>query len=308
MHTDRAHLVARLQLLAVAALFSTGGAAVKATSLTGWQVASFRSAVAALVIVLVIPAARQGWAPRTWLVGAGYALTMVSFVVANKLTTAANAIFLQSAAPLYILLLGPLVLKERIRRRDVAFIVVVAIGLACFFLGEQATAATAPNPRLGNIVALLSGVGWAATVMGLRWVGARDASGATYPIVVAGNVIAFLVALPLALPLTGSSRPVDWLAIGYLGVFQIGLAYILMASAIRHVAAFEASALLLLEPALSPVWAWLVHDERPGPLALAGGALILVATLAKTFVEARRGGRSSVPPSPDPRAQSTVGQ
>lgn len=300
VHTDRAHLVARLQLLAVAALFSTGGAAVKATSLTGWQVASFRSAIAALVIFAVIPAARRGWNARTWLVGFGYALTMVTFVVANKLTTAANAIFLQSAAPLYILLLGPLLLREPVRRRDVAFILVVAAGLACFFFGEQAAAATAPDPRTGNLIAMLSGVGWAATVMGLRWIGASEEAGATYPVVVAGNVLAFAVALPFALPV-GDAGARDWISIGYLGVFQIGLAYMLMATAIRHVAAFEASALLLLEPALSPVWAWLVHDERPGPLALIGGALILVATLVKTFVEARQGraARAEHPGTPD---------
>ena len=296
--SDRTHLTARLQLLAVAALFSTGGAAIKATTLAGWQVACFRSGIAALVIWAVVPAARRGWAARTWLVGLGYAFTMVSFVVANKLTTAANAIFLQSAAPLYILLLSPLLLKERIRPRDLAFIAVVALGLACFFFGETRVAATAPDPRRGNLVAVLSGLGWAATVMGLRWVGANDETGSTYPVVVAGNLLAFLACLPLALPV-GPSRPTDWLAVGYLGVFQIGLAYILMAAAIRHVAAFEASALLLLEPALSPVWAWLVHGERPGRLALAGGALIMVATLVKTFVEARGGRQPVVAPSPD---------
>jgi hypothetical protein len=90
------------------AAFSTGGAAIKATTLTGWQVASFRSGVAALVIWAFVPAARRGWSARTWLVAIGYAMTMIAFVVANKLTTAANAIFLQSAVPLYILLLGPL--------------------------------------------------------------------------------------------------------------------------------------------------------------------------------------------------------
>jgi drug/metabolite transporter (DMT)-like permease len=102
----------RIQLLAAAALFSTGGAAIKACSLTSWQVAGLRSGIAALVLLLV-PAARRGWTPRAWLVGAAYAATVVLFVQANKLTTSAATAFLQSTAPLYVLLLAPHLLGER---------------------------------------------------------------------------------------------------------------------------------------------------------------------------------------------------
>ena len=73
----------------------------------------------------------------------------------------------------------------------------------------------------------------------------------------------------------------------YLGVLQIGLAYILVTRAIRHVPALEATTVLLLEPAMNPAWAWLVHGERPGAGPLAGGALILIATLFNTWVQAR---------------------
>jgi drug/metabolite transporter, DME family len=79
----------------------------------------------------------------------------------------------------------------------------------------------------------------------------------------------------------------DWLVIVYLGVFQIGLAYVFMTSAIRHVPALEAATLLLVEPALNPIWAWLAHGERPSAWAIAGGALILGATLVKTWWDAR---------------------
>src|SRR6185436_18210309 len=106
---------ARLLLIAAAALFSTGGAAIKATSLTGWQVASFRSAVAAAALAAFLPGARRRWTWGTVAVGAAYAATMVLFVLSNKLTTAANTIFLQSTAPLYLLLLGPWLLHEPIR-------------------------------------------------------------------------------------------------------------------------------------------------------------------------------------------------
>src|SRR6185295_9128401 len=103
-------------VLAAALLFSTGGAAIKATSLSGWQVASFRSGIAAIALLLALPAARRRWSPRVWLVGAAYAGTMTCFVISNKLTTSAAAIFLQSTAPLWILLLAPWLLGEKLRR------------------------------------------------------------------------------------------------------------------------------------------------------------------------------------------------
>jgi drug/metabolite transporter (DMT)-like permease len=219
-------------------------------------------------------------------VGAAYAATMVLFVAANKLTTAANTIFLQATAPLYVLILSPVLLREKIRGRDVAFMAVVALGMLLFFVERPPAAATAPDPRTGNLLAAISGVCWAATIMGFRWMGSRPGTdGNTIPTVVAGNAIAFLACLPMALP--AYAAPVDWGVVLYLGVFQIGVAYLMLASGIRHVPAMEASTLLLLEPALNPFWAWLVHGERPGFWSLAGGALILGATLVKTWVDSR---------------------
>jgi drug/metabolite transporter (DMT)-like permease len=285
------HLRSRLLLLAAAILFSTGGAAIKSGSLTSWQVASFRSAVAALVLITLIPEARKGWTWRVWPVGLAYSGTMVLFVVAARLTTAANTIFLQSTAPLYVLLIGPLVLKEAVRKSDLVFIAAVALGLSMFFVGTESASVTAPDPARGNLIAAFTGVTWACTLSGLRWMGTRQASGATAT-VVAGNLIAFLVALPMALPVARIAFT-DIAVIVYLGVFQIGLAYFCVTQAIRHVPAFEAIALLLVEPALNPVWAWIVHGERPSTWGFAGGALILGATAVKTWWQAR-GGRPAV--------------
>jgi len=278
-------LGSRLRLLAAAALFSTGGAAIKATDLDAWQVAGFRSGVAALAVFLLVPAARRGWSGRAVLVGVAYAATMVLFVASNKLTTSANTIFLQSTAPLYVLLLGPWLLREPIRRSDLLFMAAVGVGLALFFVGDQAPMATAPDPLRGNLLALASGVFWALTVVGLRWLETPEkgrAKGSAMTTVVAGNAIAFLACLPFAFPVRGAEAA-DWLVVGYLGVFQIGLAYVLVTTAIRHVAALEASVLLLAEPALNPIWAWAAHSEVPGPWAIAGGALILGATLVRTW-------------------------
>jgi len=276
----------RALLFAAAALFSTGGAAIKATSLTGWQVASFRSGVAALAVLLMLPAARRGWSIRATLVGIAYAATMILFVQANKLTTAANTIFLQSTAPIYLVLLGPWLLSERTRRRDFVFMSVMGVGLVLFFVGAEQPAATAPRPFEGNLLALLSGISWAFTVLGMRWMGKGDSAGghSAAVAVVAGNAITFLFCLPWAVPVR-MAQTTDWLVIGYLGVFQIGLAYICLTSALRHIPALEASLLLLVEPVLNPVWAWVVHGERPGAWALCGGVLILVATGVKARLD-----------------------
>jgi drug/metabolite transporter (DMT)-like permease len=282
-----ARTVHRALLLLTALLFSTGGAAIKAATLTGWQVASFRSLVAAVALAILVPDARRGWNWRTAPVGCAYGATLVLFVLATKLTTAANAIFLQSAAPLYVLAMGPLLLRERVRRADLAFMGVIGLGLVLFFTGTEPAAATAPDPARGNMIAAITGITWAFTIVGLRWFAHCGGGGPpSLSPLVAGNLIAFAVALPAALPVPQISRG-DVLAIGYLGVFQIGLAYWCMTAALRHVPALEASTLLLLEPVLNPVWAWLWHGERPGRWTAAGGALILGATLANTWWRSR---------------------
>ena len=266
-------------VLAAALLFSTGGAAIKAADLSGWQIASFRSGVAGLAIWLLLPAARTWGATaaarrKTLLVALAYAGTVTAFVLANRLTTAANTIFLQSTAPLYILLLSPWLLRERVGRSELLTMVVVGVGLGTLLLGAPPASATAPNPARGNLLALLSGLTYALLIIGLRRTG-RDGGSATSAVVL-GNTLAFLGALPFALPL-GQPALVDWLVVVYLGVFQVGLAYVLLAAALRKVPAFEASLLMFTETALNPVWTFLVHGEDPGPWAIAGGTLIVGA-------------------------------
>jgi drug/metabolite transporter, DME family len=279
----------RLLLFAAAFLFSTGGAAIKACSLGSWQIAAFRSGIAAVTLLILLPDARRAWTWRTISIGSTYAATLILFVLANKLTTSANTIFLQSTAPLYLLLLGPLVLREPIRRVDILLITAVGTGALLLLFGAQRVGSTAPNPRLGNILALFAGFAWALTLTGLRWVGKRDdraeSPGVT---VMAGNVIAFAACLPMAVPVSHIAS-LDVALLLYLGVFQIGLAYLALTCSISHVPGLEASTLLLLEPALNPVWTWLVHGEQPGVFAVVGGLLIILATLAGTWWQTRMG-------------------
>jgi len=276
----------RAQILGAAVLFSTGGAAIKACALDGWQVACFRSGIAALALLLVLPGGRRFWQPRTLLVGIAYAVTMVLFVTSNKLTTAANTIFLQSTAPMYVLFLGPRLLGERVRPADLGFTLSLGAGLVLFFVGFDPPQATAPAPFAGNLLAAVAGLSWALTLVGLRWLGRdRHGDGKDRPAeaaVVAGNLIACLACLPLALPVT-SGGGADWALVTYLGVFQIGLAYILLTRGVRRVPALETSLLILLEPVLSSFWAWLVHGEQPGAWSSTGCAVILGSTLVYTL-------------------------
>jgi DME family drug/metabolite transporter len=287
-------LGARGRILAAAALVSTGGAAIKACSYDGWQVAAFRSGIAAVAVLIMVPGAWRALTWRSWLVGTTYAATLTLFVTANKLTTSANTIFLQSTAPLYLVLLGPWLLKDRVRPRDLAFLAAMACGLGLFFVGDQARFETAPDPVRGNILAALSGLCWALTVIGLRWSGrheeGRPGSGAAA--VIAGNAMAFLFCLAPALPAAAPSAR-DALLLLHLGILQIGLAYVLLTQALRHVPALEASLLLLFEPMLNPFWAWWFQGETPGGFALLGCAVIFGATVVKTIADARA---APVPP------------
>ncbi|HEX7024133.1 MAG TPA: DMT family transporter [Gemmatimonadales bacterium] len=285
------HRRAALALLLAAFLFSTGGAAIKWAHFGGWQIASLRAGIAAATLLLLIPSARRGWGWRPALVGTAYAATCICFVLANRLTTSAHAIFIQSASPLFVLLLGPLLLRERVTRRDALFMLPIGLGLALFFAGRPAPSATAPDPLAGNLIAALSAVTFAFAVIGFRWLGRSGGIGGATPLTAAamGNLIAFGAALPMALPLGGHTAR-DWAVIVYLGVFQIGLAYVLVAGALVRIGALEASLVLLLEPALNPFWSWLVHGEVPGPPALAGAALILGATVVRASLSEPRKG------------------
>jgi drug/metabolite transporter (DMT)-like permease len=271
------------RVIAAAALFSTAGTAIKATTLTSWQVAGLRAGFATIAVLFLLPETRRRFSPRAALVGLVYAATVILFAQANKLTTAANAIFIQSTSPLYILLLGPWLLGERAKRSDLYFLVAIVAGVALFFIGLDAPSATAPNPLLGNLLAVLSGAACGLLMIGLRWL-AREEHAGSASAVFLGNLFAFLICLWPMLPVT-DARLQDVVVVGYLGVFQIGLAYAFLTRAMVHLPALEAALLLFVEPVLSPFWAFLVHGEMPGAWSLVGCALILGATLVRTIKE-----------------------
>ncbi len=270
-------LRSRLYILAAAVLWSTAGAAVKLSTLSAYQIASGRSLIAALVLWLAFPAGRKLPSRRALGVAVAYAATVVLFIIANKLTTAANAIFLQDTAPLYVLLLSPFLLRERPSRSELTAAPIFLLGLSLFFLDQLA-----PGQLWGNVIALASGVAFALTILGLRAVSAEGSV-----VLIWGNLIAGLSVL---VPAMGgpAPTPLDIGTLVFLGVFQLGLAYTLFNMGIKETPAVEASLLILLEPVLNPVWTFLFTGERPGPWALTGGAIILLATAWRTVVGARK--------------------
>lgn len=273
------HRRAVLFLLLTAIFWSSSGLLIK---LSGWEplaILSGRSIVTGLVLLVYLRKIDLRFT-RLQVAGAlSYVGTQLLFITATKLTTAANAIFLQYTAPVYVLLLGYWLLKERPRRADWATMAVILLGLVLFFGDELQVAGVQ-----GNLLAIASGVLLAIMTLCMR--GQKE--GAPANTFLLGAAIGAVIGLPrlLAAPFT----PANVGIIAYLGVFQMGLALILYSAAARHVPALETSLILTLEPILNPIWVLLVVREVPGPLALLGAVLVLGAITARAIVSARASG------------------
>lgn len=266
----------RLYLLAAAVLWSTGGAAFKLCALSAWQMSAARSLVAGLFLLALFPSARKFPGPRMWLVCIAYGATTVLFVVANKLTTSANAIFLQDTAPLHVLWMSMWFLKEKPTRGELIAIPLFLGGLSLFFLDRLDG-----GRLLGNLIALASGISFAGTIVGVRKLGATGLASIAW-----GNILGGAVVLPLAF--SGPTPTLhDAAILGYLGVFQLGLSYVCFARGVAGTPSVETSLLVLLEPVLNPIWAYLFAGEKPGPWALTGGIVILLATLWRALTPSR---------------------
>jgi drug/metabolite transporter (DMT)-like permease len=266
---DSAHRRAVLMLLATAILWSLGGLLIKWVDWNPLAIAGMRSLIGAAVIALVFRKELR-FTGSFEQIGAAvaYAGTVVLFVVANKLTTAANAILLQYTAPVYVALFGPWFLGERARRNDWLSMAVILFGMLLFF-GD----ALSLDGYLGNGVALVSGFCFAWLTLFLR----RHREESAISALVLGNLLAGVIGLPFMF----QSMPdaMSWAGLLLLGVVQLGLPYVMYALALRHVRAVEGILLPMIEPVLNPVWVFLLLGETPGPLALLGGAIILGAVI-----------------------------
>ena len=272
-----------LFILAAALLWSTGGLFIKATPLGALELSFGRSLLAALTVALLTR--REGFRVNavTLVASVLYAALLLLFVIANKLTTAANAIFLQYTAPVYVLVLEPLMFKERFRWQDLFVVAACVCGMSLFFVGQLR-----PQDVEGNLTALGSGVCFALFLLLLRHQRAGRVNRASS--VIYGNLLICAITLPAFARAVGMMTMRDVLIVTYLGVVQIGLAYTLFTLGIaRGVRSLDAGVVGYIEPMLNPVWVFLFLGERPSRWALLGGCVIIAAVLAHTVALARRG-------------------
>jgi drug/metabolite transporter (DMT)-like permease len=274
-----------LFVLAAAVLWSTGGLFIKWTSLSGLELSFGRSLLAAITVAMFTRHEGFGMNSVTALASLLYAALLILFVMATKETTAANAIFLQYTAPVYLLILEPLFYKEKFRSGDLITVTVCVIGMSLFFVGKLR-----PQDVTGNILALASGFCFACYFLLLRHSKSRSVNRASS--VIYGNLLVVLIAAPVGLKVLPRINMHDALSVLYLGVVQIGLAYTLFTVAMaRGVRSLDAGIIGYVEPVLNPIWVYLVLGERPTQWALLGGAIIVVAVVCHTLIEARRGRR-----------------
>jgi DME family drug/metabolite transporter len=261
-------------LVALAALlWSSSGLFIKVLPLGALQIACVRSIVAALTIALVVrlrggrPFPKPD--PLSLACAASYAGVLILFVSATKLTTAANAIFLQFSAPIYLVFLEPRMTGRVLRARDLVAVGLCLAAMGLFFVGRLGL-----GSLMGNLMGVASGLCLALFSLTLKLQRNRRPDVDPISAILLGNLLVALLCAPLALPGFHPTLSQAGILL-YLGVFQIGLAYLLFNAGMRHLSATAAVVTGTLEAVLNPVWVFLGMGERPSAWALLGGLLIL---------------------------------
>lgn len=260
-------------------LWSTGGLFIKATTIDAFEITFFRSLFAGLTVMIMTR--KQGLKINGFgiLTSIIYALLLFLFVWATKKTTAANAIFLQYTAPIYILILAPFFIGEKFRWRDLITVAIVLGGMSLFFVGQLRL-----EDYQGNTAALFSGIFLGLYIMLLRHPRVEGYNPAIA--VIYGNFLLALLTAPWGLGAVGKMTAMDWFAVSFLGVVQIGLAYILFIKGVRGgTRPLDASLIGFIEPLLNPVWVFLFIGERPSRWAVLGGMIIITAIAVHTVRE-----------------------
>jgi drug/metabolite transporter (DMT)-like permease len=268
------HQKGLLFVFIAAFLWSSGGLFVKLITLSPMQISFFRCIIAAITFVIFFRNRVLRFNKLTLLNSFFYACVLISFVISTKLTTAANAIFLQSTAPIYVLIFEPLINNTRYKKINVFTIAVCFAGMILFFVGK-----IDPGHIEGNLVALFSGLSFAAFFLGMK----KNDHKFQQSSIFFGNVLVAIICIPFLFSLQVLTLTNFWM-VAFLGVFQIAIAYAFFASGLKRIIAVEASIISMIEPVFNPVWVYLGYGEVPSITAILGGLIILGAIVARTLI------------------------
>lgn len=257
-----------------ALIWSTAGVLVKLLHQDAFTILFYRSLYAGLLFLAVFRKEAMHFDRRAFLISIFYAPLLICFVSSTKLTTAANAIFLQYIAPAIVLILEPKLLGTKMKRYNLVTVVACLLGLS-FFLFEQKSTG---HHWLGDGLALMSGFFLAGLILSLRFSNRSEQMSG----ILLGNLWVVLVTLPAFLK-SGPATPNEHLMLAFLGFVQIGLGYLLFTYGQRRIPALEGSLISMLEPILNPIWVLIWYGEKPALWSLIGGAVILTALMARTI-------------------------
>jgi drug/metabolite transporter, DME family len=263
-----------IAVLIAAILWSTGGMFIKLVSWDAFQLSGIRSLFAAIVFFILYRKDILNVNGFTIINALLYAAVLIFFVMATKLTTAANAIFLQYTAPIYVLFLEPVINKTPFLKINVYTIILCFAGMLLFFVGELE-----PGHMTGNLLGLLSGAAFAAFLLGMR----KNKPEYQLNTIFYGNILIFIICFSSILGISTFTLSDVWMT-AYLGIFQIGLAYAIFSYGLKRVFAIEASLISMIEPVLNPVWVYLGYGEIPSFFAIIGGLIIITAISIRTIL------------------------
>ena len=268
------HQKGLVYVLIAALLWSTGGLFIKLISFTAMQLSFFRCSIAAVTFALIFRKRILLINNLSIINSFVYAMVLITFVIATKTTTAANAIFLQATAPIYILIFEPILTKTKYERINIVTVGICMIGMLLFFVGKLE-----PGHLEGNLIALISGITFAALFLGMKKIEPQYQQSSIFW----GNIIVAIICIPFLSSLEVIIFSDLWM-VTFLGVFQIAFAYSFFASGLKRVVAVEASIISMVEPVFNPVWVFLGYGETPTIYSIIGGLIILGAIVVRTLV------------------------
>ena len=264
-------------MIIASVLWSIGGIFIKLINWNPMAIAGSRSAIAALVMMVYLKKFKFKINKSMLICACSYSLLVILFVSANKLTTSANAILLQFTSPVWVALLSRAILKQKISRIDGITIIFVILGMIMFFIDELEM-----SYLLGNILAILSGIVMAGMILLFQ----QQKENSLVEITLLGNVITAIVGIPFYFISSPGMESV--LPLFILGVFQLGIPYLLYVLAIPNVTAIDAVLIPVLEPLLNPLWVFIFAKESPTLFSLLGGGLVLLSVTVRGIIMSKQ--------------------